>query len=84
MIVSNIDSDKSTEILVGTNYTVVEFEASVIAEALAPDFNSDGQTDMLWRNQAKGQNILWLMNGTTIAQGVSLAAVDDLNWQMVG
>jgi hypothetical protein len=28
LIVSNIDSDKSTEILVGTNYTVVEFEAS--------------------------------------------------------
>jgi Ca2+-binding RTX toxin-like protein len=28
LIVSNIDSDEPTEILVGTNYTVVEFEAS--------------------------------------------------------
>lgn len=32
LIVSNIDSDRNTEILVGTNYTVVEFEVSAIAD----------------------------------------------------
>ncbi|MCA1994845.1 MAG: hypothetical protein LDL41_22770 [Coleofasciculus sp. S288] len=47
------------------------------------DFNGDEQTDILWRNEATGQNAVWLMNGTDIAQGVFLTPVDDLNWQMV-
>ena len=29
------------------------------------DFNGDGKTDILWRNKSTGQNVVWLMNGTT-------------------
>ncbi len=29
----------------------------------AGDFTGDGQTDLLWRNQANGSNVIWEMNG---------------------
>jgi hypothetical protein len=85
LIVSNIDSDRSTEILVGTNYTVVEFETSAIADkTLGSDFNSDKQTDILWRNTQTGDNAVWLMNGTTLASSVYLTSVPSLNWSIGG
>jgi len=43
LIVSNIDSDASTEILVGTNYTVVEFEAFLSTDS-QPILNSSFET----------------------------------------
>jgi hypothetical protein len=36
----------------------------------AGDFDSDGNTDLLWRNRATGQNIVWKMSGTTYVSGV--------------
>ena len=33
------------------------------------DFNSDGKTDILWRNTATGENAYWYMNGTTLLIG---------------
>jgi hypothetical protein len=47
------------------------------------DFDSDGQTDILWRNGATGENAVWLMNGTNLTQGVLTTPVADLNWQIV-
>jgi hypothetical protein len=48
------------------------------------DFNADGKADILWRNQASGDNLVWLMNGTTIAAGVVLTPIADTNWRIVG
>jgi len=49
------------------------------------DFNKDGKSDILWRNQSTGQNAIWMMNGTTVAAGTALIApAADLNWKMVG
>jgi hypothetical protein len=48
------------------------------------DFNSDGKSDLVWRNQATGQNTIWLMNGTTVVSSVETARVLDPNWQIVG
>ncbi|MBW4580896.1 MAG: VCBS repeat-containing protein [Tildeniella nuda ZEHNDER 1965/U140] len=48
------------------------------------DFNSDGQTDLLWRNYATGQNEVWLMNGATRVSTVALMSVGDPNWRMEG
>src|SRR5262249_21738332 len=39
------------------------------------DFNGDGRGDILWRNQNTGQNVIWLMNGTTIIGGGSPGSV---------
>ena len=44
------------------------------------DFNQDGKTDILWRNQ-NGQVHTWLMNGTTKQQGINLES-PGLDWQI--
>jgi hypothetical protein len=30
------------------------------------DFNGDGKSDILWRNDITGQSSMWMMNGTTV------------------
>ena len=50
----------------------------------SPDFNSDGKADILWRNGATGQNIVWLMDGTNLTTGVALTPVADVNWDISG
>ena len=47
------------------------------------DYNGDGKTDILWRNKSTGQNIVWLMNGTTLGSYLELMQVTDINWQIV-
>ena len=48
------------------------------------DFNGDGKTDILWRRGVTGDNLVWFMNGTTVAGGAVLTAVGDTNWKIVG
>jgi len=48
------------------------------------DFNGDGKTDILWRNKSTGQNVVWLMNGTTYGSYTWLPDVPDTNWEIVG
>jgi predicted outer membrane repeat protein len=48
------------------------------------DFDGDGNTDIPWRHKTSGQNAVWLMNGTTWSSTVSLPAVADTNWKIVG
>ena len=52
------------------------------------DFNSDGQTDILWRYYGtsgpyQGANVVWQMNGTGISSEVFLTFVMDTNWRIV-
>jgi len=48
------------------------------------DMNANGQTDLVWRNQATGLNSIWLMNGTTPSSVAALTSVTDPNWKIVG
>ncbi|OPY69632.1 MAG: Beta-propeller repeat protein [Syntrophorhabdus sp. PtaU1.Bin002] len=48
------------------------------------DFNNDGKSDILWRNTATGQNLVWYMNGVVRTGSVFLTTVTDQNWKMVG
>jgi len=48
------------------------------------DFNSDGKTDILWRNKSTGQNVVWFMNGAAFSSYAELLQVPDTNWQIVG
>ena len=57
---------------------------SLTVNTLRCDFNSDGKTDILWRNKTTGQNIVWLMNGTTYSSYAELLQVSDANWQIMG
>jgi hypothetical protein len=50
------------------------------------DFNQDGKTDILWRHDVSGENVLWYMNGAVLAGGefTTPAALTDTRWKMVG
>ncbi|MEY3298963.1 MAG: hypothetical protein RLZZ597_2223, partial [Cyanobacteriota bacterium] len=61
-----------------------EFEVAGVT-----DFNRDGFDDILWRNTNTGENLAWLMNGTTfsgqtldildVGPAWNIVAVTDLN-----
>ena len=57
---------------------------SVNISSVPCDFNSDGKTDILWRNKSTGQNIVWFMNGATYSSYAELMQVADTNWEIVG
>src|SRR5207253_9976985 len=48
------------------------------------DFDRDGKADMFWRNTATGENIVWLMNGATVAFSAFLPTIADTNWDVAG
>jgi hypothetical protein len=50
------------------------------------DFGQDGQADLLWRHDASGENVVWVMDGTTLVSGAftSPAVLADTRWRMVG
>ncbi len=48
------------------------------------DFNSDGQSDLVWRNPVTGQNSIWLMNGTTLALEVLTTPLAGSTWLLGG
>jgi phospholipase/lecithinase/hemolysin len=37
------------------------------------DFNGDGMSDILWRNNTNGNVAIWLMNGTTVTSSATFA-----------
>jgi hypothetical protein len=48
------------------------------------DFNSDGQSDLLWQHQNSGMIAVWYMNGLTRTEGVLLSPgqVADTDWKI--
>ncbi|MBC8123260.1 MAG: M4 family metallopeptidase [Gemmatimonadaceae bacterium] len=48
------------------------------------DFNGNGKVDILWRNRSTGQNVVWLLKGTSYGSTATLPAVTDTNWQIGG
>ena len=50
------------------------------------DLNSDGQPDLVWQNTSTGYLAAWLMNGTSMVEGIYLspAQVADTAWRIVG
>ena len=41
----------------------------------AGDFNGDGKAELVWRNYATGQNVLWFLNGTTLASSIFIESL---------
>jgi hypothetical protein len=48
-----------------------------------PDFDLDGNADVLWRNPITGENKIWLMNGSAVAQIDNLPGADS-TWRLEG
>jgi hypothetical protein len=48
------------------------------------DFDVDGRCDILWHHQVTGDNLMWLMDGTTILPGTGpVRSFADPNWTVV-
>jgi hypothetical protein len=47
-----------------------------------PDFDGDGQQDLLWRNKFTGQVGIWLMNGDT-AKSIATIGSPPLSWVII-
>jgi FG-GAP-like repeat len=70
---------------------VMQFFANCLDGAFDPswqivgqrDFNGDGKADLLWSN-TNGDNIIWLMNGTTVIAQPDLGPADGTGWSIVG
>jgi hypothetical protein len=48
------------------------------------DYNANGKPDIVWRNQASGDNVIWFMDNATISGGAVLPSVSDADWRIVG
>lgn len=48
------------------------------------DLNNDQKADITWRNTLTGANVLWEMNGLTVANSVNLPTVLDRAWRFAG
>ena len=60
----------------------LQFSDSVLGGTVASDFNGDGMSDIVWRNDA-GVTAIWDMNDTAILHGNSLGTVPT-NWTIAG
>jgi len=69
-------------VLAGSGSTTALSNAAWVVAA-SGDFNRDGFTDLLWRNSASGQNVVWFMSGTRILAGSgSTTSLADQNWHV--
>jgi hypothetical protein len=50
------------------------------------DVDGDSHADIIWQNDATGSLGVWLLNGSSVInqRSLSVDAVSDLNWQIVG
>ena len=62
------------EIVAVTSFTV---------RARPSDFDGNGKSDILWRNPTTPINVLWLMNGTSVASATQIPRLDS-SWQVAG
>jgi hypothetical protein len=54
-----------------------------VASPIGHDFNGDCASDILWRNNTNGGNVMWLMNGAAITSSLGLGNVTT-DWSIVG
>jgi PKD repeat protein len=71
-----VDSEYSKEVSAPTT--------SAVIIPNDPDFNNDGKVDILWRNNATGENMVWFMDGIHKIAGENLETKDNLKWKIVG
>jgi uncharacterized delta-60 repeat protein len=62
---------------------IAKYQGDVRRAALGPDFNSDGNRDLVWRNSITGTALTWFLNGTTyIGESNFPNTVTDQNWKI--
>ncbi len=68
----------------GSGLTSLQFSNNAFVLAGVGDFNGDGKADMVWRNNATGDSILWLMNGASVLAGSGNLTFVPSPWQIAG
>jgi hypothetical protein len=66
-----------------SNQKSIANSAALGLSGATTDFNGDGKSDILWRDSATGEVIIWLMDGTTIASSGSPGAPGS-DWSIQG
>jgi len=54
-----------------------------VARFAWPDFNGDGQCDLVWQNSSTGERLLWLMNGASWQASAELGIIPT-EWSIAG
>jgi len=62
-----------------TSVTVPDTGWEIVAIA---DFDNDDDSDLLWRHATSGQNVIWVMDGTSLDSYAWLDTVADTNWEI--
>lgn len=68
----------------GSAATTAATIAFAVSSGVVHDFNGDGKPDILWRSSLTGDNVVWYMDGVTLAALGVLVAVPDAEWMLVG
>ncbi len=50
----------------------------------AADFDGNNSTDILWRNQKTGQNVIWSMANLNLTERSFITGLNDLDWEIEG
>jgi hypothetical protein len=61
------------------SYSFTVIDAETLDPALAGDFDGNGRSDLIWRNESTGQTSIWLMNGITFSSGA--VVMNNLAWR---
>ncbi len=48
------------------------------------DFDGDGKTDLVWRNQSDGRNVIWIMDGQNVTETRTLRQLRNTDWELSG
>jgi hypothetical protein len=48
------------------------------------DFDRDGFSDLLWRDETTGNNAIWLMTNGTMLKTAQIITMGDTNWSVIG
>jgi hypothetical protein len=51
---------------------------------VAGDYDGDGCCDIVWRDAATGENLLWKLDGTSVIGTQSIESKPGANWGIVG
>src|SRR5213082_1516186 len=81
---TSVASASAVNLVVSSGATPPPPPPPVVTKDPVYDFNGSGTSDILWRNSSTGQNVLWLMNGATVASAPALPTVANLNWIIAG
>lgn len=72
-----VDPQNSQTVYAGTEGGGV---FSITFPSSVADLNGDGGTDLVWRYQPGGDNMVWFLNGANVASVAGIPKRADLNW----